>query len=201
MKELIIATKNEGKVKEFRDMFSKYGVQIKSLLDFDEEIEDIEEYGTTFEQNAAIKAEAISTEYNVPVLADDSGLEIDGLNGAPGVYSARYAGEEKDDQKNIEKVLSELKDSTEEARAARFVCAAAVARPGNDTFIKKGFCEGRITLDQRGENGFGYDPIFVPEGSNRTLAEHTPEEKNSISHRKHAILQLEEWIKEQAEME
>ncbi len=201
MKELIIATKNKGKVKEFRDMFSKYGVQIKSLLDFDEEIKDIEEYGTTFEQNASIKAEAISKEYNVPVLADDSGLEIDGLNGAPGVYSARYAGEEKDDQKNIEKVLSELKGSTEDARAARFVCAAAVARPGKDTFIKKGFCEGRITLDQRGDNGFGYDSIFVPEGSKRTLAEHTAEEKNSISHRKHAILQLEDWIKQQAEME
>ncbi|MGP4075779.1 XTP/dITP diphosphatase [Halobacillus sp. K22] len=198
MKEVVIATKNAGKVGEFQELFSAYDIAVKSLLDFDEEITDIEETGNTFAENAAIKAEAAMDHYQIPVIADDSGLEIDALDGAPGVYSARYAGKEKDDDKNMEKVLDELIDTPLEKRTARFVCAIAVARPNEDTFVKTGVCEGSIALMSRGANGFGYDPIFIPKGSDRTMAEHTSEEKNSISHRHYAILQIEEWLKDQS---
>ncbi|MCA0969892.1 XTP/dITP diphosphatase [Halobacillus litoralis] len=195
MNKLIIATKNEGKVREFREMFSKYGIEVKSLLDFDEPMDDIEETGTTFTENATIKAEAISKLLNTPVLADDSGLKVDALDGEPGVYSARYAGLEKNDEKNLQKVLDNLKGVPREERTARFVCAAAVARPGEETFVKIGTCEGSIAEEPQGEHGFGYDPVFVPKGASRTLAEHTSDEKNAISHRHHAIIQLEEWLK------
>ena len=195
MNQLVIATKNKGKVQEFRDMFSKYGIEVKSLLDFDQAIEDIEETGTTFSENAIIKAEAIAKEFKIPVLADDSGLEVDALQGEPGVYSARYAGLEKNDQKNLEKVLENLKGVPKSERTARFVCAAAVARPGEETFVKIGTCEGLVALEPQGDHGFGYDPIFLPTGSERTLAEYTSDEKNAISHRHHAIVQLEDWLK------
>ncbi|MYL29100.1 XTP/dITP diphosphatase [Halobacillus halophilus] len=197
MKELLIATKNEGKIKEFREMFSKYGISVVSLLDHDPSI-DIEETGTTFEENAVIKAEAMMNALNIPVVADDSGLEVDALNGEPGVYSARYAGIEKDDEKNTAKLLNELNGVSEEERTARFVCAVAVARPGEATFTKRGTCEGRIAGERQGEHGFGYDPVFIPEGSSRTMAEHTSDEKNAISHRHHAIVQIEDWLKTQS---
>ncbi|MFC7061605.1 XTP/dITP diphosphatase [Halobacillus seohaensis] len=196
MKQLVVATKNAGKVEEFREMLSKYGIQVKSLLDFDEPVENIVEDGETFEDNATIKAEAVSKKFQVPVVADDSGLEIDALQGAPGIYSARYAGEEKNDQKNLEKVLRELKEVSTGKRTARFVCAIAVARPGHATFVKRGTCEGTISEQPSGEEGFGYDPIFIPQHSDRTMAEHTSVEKNSISHRNHAILKIEQWIQD-----
>lgn len=197
MKELIVATKNQGKINEFRQMFSKYNISVKSLLDIDRTI-DIEETGTTFEANAVIKAEAIVELIGLPVVADDSGLEVDALNGEPGVYSARYAGMDKDDEKNTAKLLRELEGKTEDERAARFVCAVAVARPGKETFVKRGTCEGTITTEPQGTNGFGYDPVFIPKGSTRTMAEHSSEEKNAISHRHHAIEQIEEWLKTQS---
>ncbi|ELK47226.1 XTP/dITP diphosphatase [Halobacillus sp. ACCC02827] len=197
MKELLIATKNEGKAQEFRQMFSKYGISVKSLLDFDY-APDIEETGTTFEENAIIKAEAMMKEWNIPVVSDDSGLEVDALDGEPGVYSARYAGLEKDDKKNMEKLLRELGDTPSHQRTARFVCAVAVARPGQDTFTKRGTCEGRIAESPQGTNGFGYDPVFIPENADRTMAQHTADEKNAISHRHHAIKQLEAWLEKEA---
>ncbi|UOR12120.1 XTP/dITP diphosphatase [Halobacillus amylolyticus] len=196
MKQLVIATKNAGKVEEFRDMFSKYQISVKSLLDFDQEIDDIVEDGETFEENATIKAETIAAEFEIPVVADDSGLEIDALDGAPGIYSARYAGEDKNDQRNLEKALRELNNVPDQKRTARFVCAVAVARPGHETFTVRGTCEGTIARHPKGEGGFGYDPIFVPLHSDRTMAEHTSDEKNSISHRKHAILKIEEWLQD-----
>ncbi|UOQ93931.1 XTP/dITP diphosphatase [Halobacillus shinanisalinarum] len=196
MKQLVIATKNAGKVTEFREMFSKYQISVKSLLDFDQRIDDIAENGVTFEENATIKAEAIAAKFEIPVVADDSGLEIDALDGAPGIYSARYAGEDKNDQKNLEKALRELDGVPDEQRTARFVCAVAVARPGRNTFTVRGTCEGTIARQPKGEGGFGYDPIFVPLHSDRTMAEHTSEEKNSISHRKHAILEIEKWLQD-----
>ncbi|WP_226583519.1 XTP/dITP diphosphatase [Halobacillus litoralis] len=197
MKELLVATKNQGKVKEFREMFSSYGISVKSLLDFDSSI-DIEETGETFEENAAIKAEAMMKELSLPVVADDSGLEVDALNGQPGVYSARYAGIEKDDEKNMQKLLKELEGTDGPERTARFVCAVAVARPGKETFIERGTCEGKIAEAPKGTQGFGYDPLFIPEGSTRTMAEHTSEEKNTISHRHHAIKKIEQWLKTQS---
>ncbi|SHG86488.1 XTP/dITP diphosphatase [Ornithinibacillus halophilus] len=195
MKEIMIATKNKGKAKEFKAFFSKYGIEAKSLLDLDEPIDDIEETGSTFEENAAIKAEEISNLLNIPVLSDDSGLEIDFLEGRPGIFSARYAGEPKDDRKNYEKVLEELKDVPDHERTARFVCVLAIATPGEKTVFRKGYCEGKIGLEPRGENGFGYDPIFIPKGYEKTMAQLSPDEKSKISHRSNAIVQLEDWLK------
>ncbi|SET43396.1 XTP/dITP diphosphohydrolase [Oceanobacillus limi] len=195
MKKIIIATKNRGKAKEFETMFTKYNIQAVSLLDLDNDIPDVEETGSTFKENAALKAEEISRLLETPVLADDSGLVIDALNGRPGIYSARYAGEPKDDKANVEKVLAELKEVPEENRSARFVCVLAVAIPGEKTLFRTGYCEGKIQRQPRGENGFGYDPIFVPKDYDRTMAELAPQEKNNISHRKNAIVQLEDWLK------
>jgi len=194
MKKIIIATKNKGKVKEFRDFFAPHHIEVVSLLDLDEEIPDIEETGESFVENAAIKAEQISNRFQKTVLADDSGLVIDSLEGRPGVYSARYAGEPTDDQANIDKVLEEMKEIPEEKRGARFVCVLAIAQPGEEPMFVTGYCEGRIQTEQSGDNGFGYDPIFVPEGYEKTMAELDPAEKNQISHRKIAMNQLEQNI-------
>ncbi|GGC93156.1 non-canonical purine NTP pyrophosphatase [Thalassobacillus devorans] len=196
MKELIVATKNNGKVKEFREMFKIYGIELKSLHDLPDWSGDIVEDGATFEENAAIKAEAISKAYDVPVLADDSGLEVDALQGRPGVYSARYAGEEKNDQKNLEKVLKELEETGYSERTARFVCCIAIIQPGKEAIIKRGTCEGKIAKKPEGSHGFGYDPIFVPDGYDQTMAQLTADEKNAISHRRNAIDKVEQWLKE-----
>ncbi|GAE92667.1 nucleoside 5-triphosphatase RdgB [Gracilibacillus boraciitolerans JCM 21714] len=196
MKELIIATKNPGKMKDFKGLFEPLGIRVSSLLDFPELVEDIEETGSTFEENAAIKAEAICEKFNLPVISDDSGIEIDALNGAPGVYSARYAGEEKDDLANLQKVLNELSDVPKEQRSGRFVCVLAIAQPDEKIILKRGECEGMIGFEAIGEYGFGYDPIFYPAGSSRTMAELTPEEKNNISHRRKALDKIEKWVKE-----
>ena len=189
MREIIIATKNAGKVKDFETLFSPKGFQVKSLLDFPE-VEDVEETGVTFAENATLKAEAISFALNKPVIADDSGLAIDALNGEPGVYSARYAGENKDDNANIEKVLQKLNDVPFEKRTARFHCALAIAVPGKRTEIVEGTCEGHILEEKRGENGFGYDPIFFVEKWRCSMAELTKEQKNQISHRANALKRL-----------
>lgn len=195
MKEIIIATKNSGKAKEFQDFFSAYGIQALSLLDLSKDIPDIEETGTTFEENAALKAEQNAALLRVPVLADDSGLEVDMLNDEPGVYSARYAGEAKNDQANIDKVLAKLSDVPIDKRTARFVCVLAIATPGEQTTFYKGTCEGFIATSQKGTNGFGYDSIFIPRDAEKTMAALTPLEKSQISHRKNAIAQLDGWIK------
>ncbi|MET3686677.1 XTP/dITP diphosphohydrolase [Priestia megaterium] len=189
MREIIIATKNAGKVKDFETLFSPKGFKVKSLLDFPE-IEDVEETGVTFAENATLKAEAISSALNKPVIADDSGLAIDALNGEPGVYSARYAGENKDDNANIEKVLQKLNDVPFEKRTARFHCALAIAVPEKRTEIVEGTCEGHILEEKRGENGFGYDPIFFVEKWRCSMAELTKEQKNQISHRANALKKL-----------
>lgn len=194
MKDIIIATKNAGKAEEFRTFFAKYHIKAVSLLDLTEPIEDIEETGSTFEENAALKAEQIAEKMDTPVLADDSGLVADALDGRPGIYSARYAGEPKDDQANLEKVLSELEGISN--RQASFICVLAVAIPGQKTFFKRGVCEGTLATEPSGENGFGYDPIFVPNGYTKTMAQLTSDKKNEISHRSDAIMKLEKWIKQ-----
>jgi len=189
VREIIIATKNAGKVKDFETLFSPKGFKVTSLLDFPE-IEDVEETGVTFAENATLKAETISSALNKPVIADDSGLAIDALNGEPGVYSARYAGENKDDNANIEKVLQKLHDVPFEKRTARFHCTLAIAVPGKRTELVEGTCEGRILEEKRGENGFGYDPIFFVEKWNCSMAELSKEQKNQISHRANALEKL-----------
>ncbi|MBM4762479.1 XTP/dITP diphosphatase [Bacillus sp. B15-48] len=190
MEEVIIATKNRGKAREFERIFNAKGLSVKTLLDFPE-IEDVEETGTTFEENAIIKAETIANIVGKMVIADDSGLEVDALEGRPGVYSARYAGTEKNDEANIDKVLTELQDIRENERTARFRCVLAVARPNRETKTFAGTCEGRILLKRKGTNGFGYDPIFFVDEKGLSMAELAPEEKNKISHRAKAIQKLE----------
>ncbi|MEH7388989.1 XTP/dITP diphosphatase [Bacillus sp. JJ1503] len=190
MQEVIIATKNAGKAKEFERMFMPLGYKVKTLIDYPE-IDDIEETGSTFEENAILKAESVSKALNKIVIADDSGLSIDALNGRPGIYSARYAGEEKSDEANMAKVLDELNDIPDKDRQARFYCALAVAVPGLETFTVSGTCEGLILREKRGSNGFGYDPIFFVVDKEKAMAELKPEEKAEISHRAQALRKLE----------
>ncbi|MFT9598044.1 XTP/dITP diphosphatase [Mesobacillus sp.] len=198
MESVIIATKNKGKAKEFEKLFLPKGLAVKTLLDYPE-IEDVEETGSTFEENAILKAETIANNLGVRVIADDSGLEIDALEGRPGVYSARYAGSEKNDENNIDKVLDELQDVPENERTARFCCALAMAEPGKETVTVFGTCEGRILDERRGTNGFGYDPIFFVETKGKSMAELASDEKNKISHRANAIRKLDDLLNKREE--
>ncbi|MCY7903036.1 XTP/dITP diphosphatase [Bacillus inaquosorum] len=193
MKEAIIATHNPGKVKEFKEILEPKGYDVKSLAEIGF-TEEIEETGHTFEENAILKAEAVAKAVNKIVIADDSGLSIDNLGGRPGVYSARYAGEQKDDQANIDKVLSELKGIEKEQRTARFRCALAVSIPGEETKTVEGHVEGYIAEEPRGEYGFGYDPIFIVKDKDKTMAELTSDEKNKISHRADALKKLSKLL-------
>ncbi|WP_409289657.1 XTP/dITP diphosphatase [Peribacillus sp. SCS-37] len=195
MKTVLIATKNRGKAKEFESLFGSKGYKVLTLLDIPD-APDVEETGSTFEENAIIKAEAIAREAGHFVVADDSGLEVDALDGRPGVYSARYAGEEKNDLANLEKVLDELREVPDEERNARFCCALALASPNRETITVFGTCEGKIIREPRGENGFGYDPIFLADEYGKTMAELSASEKNKISHRAHALKKLETVLDE-----
>jgi len=198
MKELIIATKNKGKVREFEEMLEPKGFNVLSLHHFPN-ISDVEETGTSFVENAILKAETISKILNKPVIADDSGLSVDALNGEPGVYSARYAGNEKNDQKNIEKVLEKLKGVPASKRTARFQCVLALAVPDEETVTVEGVCEGLITERPIGDNGFGYDPIFYVPEKEKTMAQLEKHEKNQISHRANALQKLEKLIEKWGE--
>ncbi|MCI9350943.1 MAG: XTP/dITP diphosphatase [Turicibacter sp.] len=193
MKEIIIATKNAGKAKEFEHIFKPYNVRVKSLLDF-EEMDDIVEDGKTFEANALIKARAIANQFNQMVLADDSGLEVDALDGRPGVYSARYAGEGRNDEDNILKVLHELEGVPTDERGARFVCALAIVTPQGDEVVVRGTCEGRILTECLGTEGFGYDPIFYLPHLSKTMAQLPKSEKNVLSHRADAFVKLQPYL-------
>lgn len=193
IKEIFIATKNKGKVKEFEEFLQHRGLQVKSLLDLPEDI-DVVEDGKTFEENAVKKAKEIGERIGKPVLADDSGLEVDALQGAPGIYSARYAGSDKDDVANNQKLLRELGDVNQKDRTARFVCALAIFFPNGEVRTVRGTCEGRIAHELEGEHGFGYDPLFYIPELNKTMAELERHEKNQISHRAQALLNLaNEW--------
>ncbi|QMU10693.1 XTP/dITP diphosphatase [Mammaliicoccus lentus] len=191
MKDIIIASNNKGKIEDFKAIFPKANVIGISEIapDF-----NVEETGTTFEENAILKSETASKALNKIVIADDSGLSVEALYGEPGIYSARYAGEPKDDQANIEKLLSNLKDK--ENKNAEFICAIAVSEPGKDTVTYVGKVQGEIIDEQRGENGFGYDPIFFVPSLDKTMAELTAAEKSAISHRGNAIKLMNEDIRE-----
>ncbi len=193
VKEVIIATKNPGKAKEFTEMFSSRGIAVKTLLDYPAAPE-IEETGQTFEENAILKAETVSQFLEKMVISDDSGLIVDALNGRPGIFSARYAGEEKNDEANIDKVLQELIGVSVEKRTARFYCALAMAIPGRETVTVSGTCEGRILETRQGTNGFGYDPIFFVSEKNHSMAELSAGEKNKISHRANALKKLDRML-------
>lgn len=192
MKQVVIATKNKGKAKDFEALFTPLGYEVVTMFDVAPDME-IEETGTTFEENAVLKAETLSKALRTIVIADDSGLAVDALDGAPGVYSARYAGDH-DDEANIVKVLGNLKGLPEEKRTARFMCALAIAGPDLETTTVFGSCEGIILEEKRGTNGFGYDPIFFVPALDRAMAELTPEEKGAISHRGNAIRKLADLL-------
>ncbi len=193
MKQVIIATKNKGKAKDFEAIFNPYGFEVLTLHDVAQDM-DVEETGTTFAENAILKAEALAERLQTFVIADDSGLEIDALNGAPGVYSARYAGSDKSDEANMEKVLTELAHVDDNKRSARFCCAIALAGPDMETKTAFGTCEGVIAHDRKGTNGFGYDPIFFVPELGKMMAELQPNEKAAISHRGNAIKKIEEEL-------
>lgn len=192
--DIVLATRNRKKVEEIKKIFASMEMEPRfyTLDDFPE-CKEAEEDGITFEENAVKKALQIFKCTKMTAIADDSGLEVDALKGAPGVYSARYAGEPSDDFANSRKLLDEIKDVPDEERGARFVCCIALAEPdGVKTFI--GYVKGRIGREPRGVNGFGYDPLFFPEGHDRTFAEMDDTEKNAISHRAEALRELQKYL-------
>lgn len=189
MKEIIIATKNKGKAKDFEQLLEPMGYKVLTLHDVAPHM-DVEETGETFEANAILKAEAIAQELQTTVIADDSGLEIDALDGEPGVYSARYSGNERNDESNIDKVLQKMVQVPDDEKTARFRCVLALASPGKETILFEGTCEGLIIDERKGDNGFGYDPIFYVPALDKTMAEMEPSEKASVSHRGNAIREL-----------
>lgn len=193
IKEVVIASTNKGKIKEFQEMFQSFGIRVRTLEEFGE-IPDIEEDGESFEENAKKKAETICDQLQLPTIADDSGLMVDALGGQPGIYSARFAGEEKNDQKNIHKLLNMMTSIDMEKRTAQFVSVIAFAIPGEETIIVRGTCKGMIGYEPKGEHGFGYDPIFYLPQYKMTMAEIDPTLKNQISHRAHAIRKLKNKI-------
>ena len=184
--KIILATLNQGKIREFQELLADEDIEVLSLRDIPN-WEDVEEDGETFADNAALKARAAVRRTGLIALADDSGLEVDALNGAPGVYSARFAGEPKDDERNNDKLLLLLETISDEKRIARFRCALVMVTPEGDEYLTEGTAEGLILRERRGSEGFGYDPLFyVPEFA-RTMAELTLNEKNKLSHRAQAF--------------
>lgn len=185
MATLVIATNNAGKVREYREMLAPFGVTVKTLADFPRFA--IDECGTSFEENALIKARTAVAKLDLPVLADDSGLVVDALSGAPGVHSARYAGDH-DDAANNAKLLRELTGVPATQRTAHFHTTIVALKPDGAKLETSGRVEGQILTQPRGQNGFGYDPLFMPkEFPGRSMAELTPAEKNQISHRGRAL--------------
>ncbi|MDG5815114.1 RdgB/HAM1 family non-canonical purine NTP pyrophosphatase [Chitinispirillales bacterium ANBcel5] len=186
--EIILATGNEGKVREFREMFSKLPVHLTSLKDHWDPVPAIDEYGLCFYENAKIKADWVfERTQGVWALADDSGLEVDALNGAPGVKSARFAGEKAMSKENNQKLLSLLEGIPDEKRTARFRCVLVLKIAQDQYLSAESTCEGQIAHEGTGEMGFGYDPVFIPEGSSVSLANYNSEKKHMISHRGKAL--------------
>lgn len=192
MKEIMIATSNAHKVEEFREMLEPLGFQVRSLLGLNEQIE-IEETGTTFAENAMIKAETVHARLGIPVISDDSGLEVDAMDKAPGVYSARFLGYDTAYEVKNQFIMDQVKGKT---RSARYVCAIAYVEKDGTAHVFTGVVEGEIADHARGDKGFGYDPIFYYPPYAATLAEVSEEQKNAISHRGRALAQLISYMKE-----
>lgn len=199
MKRVLIATSNSGKLRDFAGAAKAFGIEIAGLPNFSK-LPAVEEDGETFEANAKKKAEFYSRHAgDEVVLADDSGLEVDALGGEPGVISARYAGENTNanssDKANNAKLLEKMKDVPEERRTARFVCVIAAARKGKTIATFRGEANGRVLLQERGDGGFGYDPLFYVPGMGKTFAEFSPEDKAKVSHRGRAFKKFLEWAR------
>lgn len=190
MKSIVIASGNEHKIEEFRAMFKPLGIEVIGMKECGE-MEEVQETGATFAENAVIKAEYLMKKLNQPVISDDSGLEIDALNREPGVYSARYLGHDTSYELKNRTLVERMKDKTD--RTCRFVCAIALARPEHPTRVFEGIVEGIVARQPEGDHGFGYDPIFYYPPLGRTLAQISEQEKNAISHRGKAMRKLMEF--------
>ena len=195
MQKVVLATGNAGKVRELADLLRDFGLDVVAQTELG--VESAEETGLTFIENAILKARHAAQVTGLPAIADDSGLAVDVLGGAPGIYSARYAGENATDQQNLEKLLATLKDVPDEQRKARFHCVLVYMRHAEDPtpLVCHGSWEGKITRETAGAGGFGYDPIFFVPGEGKTAAELTRDEKRAISHRGQALKLLLEAMK------
>lgn len=200
MKKIIAATNNKGKLKEFRELLKDFPVEVVSLHDMGLDME-IEETGETFEDNAKIKSVSVFKATGLCSLGDDSGLCVDALDGMPGVYSARFAGEKATDEDRNNLLLKKLQDVKEQNRDAKFVCVISCTTEDGETFIVRGECEGKIDFGPKGENGFGYDPLFYVEQFDKTFGEMTKEEKNLISHRAEAMGKFKKEFEKRLEVE
>lgn len=189
---LVVATGNQGKIKEFKRILPSYDFITMKEAGYDKEIE---ENGQSFEENALIKARTVCIATGKPAIADDSGLTVDALDGAPGIYSARYAGENATDAMLVDKLLTELSEVSKEQRMASFVCVIAYVTPEGEERTFRGECRGEISFAPKGKNGFGYDPVFLCPSTGRTFGEMSAEEKNKISHRAKALALFGDYMK------
>lgn len=194
-KVIVVASTNAGKIREFKEMLEPEGYTVKSLADFPD-LGDIEENGTTFEENAVIKANAVTQKYGIEAISDDSGLSIDAFGGEPGIHSARFLGHDTSYDYKNSVILERMKNETN--RGCHYTCAIAVTRPGKEPLVFADVCNCTIAYEPKGTNGFGYDPIVYYEPMGKTMAEMTKEEKNAISHRGKAIRKLERWLNEES---
>ena len=191
-KQLLFASHNKGKIAEIREMLSPFGIEIKSALDM--ELPEIEETGVTFAENSLLKSQTIAKSMGIPCIADDSGLCVDALNGAPGVYSARYAPNH-DFDKGMDKLLQEMDKSAEKSRKAHFSCVISLAYPDGKYELFEGRVDGEIAKEKMyGNGGFGYDPLFIPEGYSCSFAQMKHEDKNKISHRGRAMQKFKQYL-------
>ncbi|HLK42810.1 MAG TPA: RdgB/HAM1 family non-canonical purine NTP pyrophosphatase [Thermoleophilia bacterium] len=196
--EVVLATRNPHKIAELREILAQTGVRVRLVgLDRFPDLPEVPETGLTFGDNAMLKASDVAHRTGLPAIADDSGLCVDVLGGMPGIFSARWSGKHGDDAANLDLLLAQISDVADEHRQAHFACAAALVIPGTPEgpgkqaqVVREGRIYGALLRERRGENGFGYDPIFVPAGYDRTTAEMPPEEKNAISHRTRAFQAL-----------
>jgi len=195
-KQLLVATNNGGKIRELKELFADLPFSLRSLSEFPE-VTEVEETGATFTENAVLKAYGYALQTKLRALADDSGLEVEALGNAPGVFSARYAGENTGYAEKIEKLLFELGETQDKKRRARFVCVMAIAdETGKIKFKADGICNGIIAVTASGNNGFGYDPIFIPDGFAQTLGELSAETKQKISHRAQAAKKIIRYLRD-----
>lgn len=194
--ELLIATSNPGKIRELASWLGMLPLRLHGLDEFPS-IQEVEETGATFTENAVLKATGYARQTHLWTLADDSGLEVEALSGAPGVFSARYAGAEASDAQRVELLLKELAQTGDSQRRARFVCVIAIAAPDAQVMnVAEGFCEGHLIRAPRGTGGFGYDPIFVPDGFEQSFGELPDEVKRSISHRARALAATHSFLRQ-----
>lgn len=192
LSEVVFASHNAGKIKEIKELLQPFGINVKSALDM--ELPDVEETGSTFAENSLLKSQTIAELTGLPCIADDSGLCVDALNGAPGVYSARYAPN-RDFDKGMEKLLAEMAQSPNKSRKAHFSCVISLAFPNGGYELFEGRVDGHIATEKQGNGGFGYDPLFIPDGFAKSFAQMSKDEKNQVSHRGRAVEKLKAYLK------